>query len=46
MRFLTAFGMTAALTEKAVVIPSPEGARNLVVLADSLYRPQKMRMLS
>ena len=39
MRFLTSFGMTAVLTEKDVVIPSPEGARNLIVLADSLNRP-------
>ena len=42
MRFLISFGMTTVLTEKTVVIPSPEGARNIIVLADSLYRPQEM----
>ena len=42
MRFLTSFRMTTVLTEKTVVIPSPEGARNIIVLADSLNSPQEM----
>ena len=45
MRFLTSFGMTAALTEKAVVIPSPAGARNLIMLSYPLNRPQEMCVL-
>ena len=46
MRFLTSFGMTAVLTEKAVVIPSPAGARNLIMLAYPLNCPQKVCMFS